>query len=268
MYVRLFLIVLLFALLAIGALREGFVVPSNEDIPQQNDGTQPWNRHPIVSVPYLQMRPAFQRGIRHHANAAYFELDNREFDIALKKAFAYSCNTLSGPWTPVVQASFTTVPKNVQNVYPAILDFLIAKINAYPPLRDIQVVHDIWTGFQTHATQQNLYLITLETILYRQGKFQGKHVSFSVMVDMSKEKPVFTVTQSRVEGVVAEDKIGMYPVVARESGTVAGHDYLPVPNDPLIPYPGRLIDAATIQQVVDTQKNNLNRNLAAQLLIV
>jgi hypothetical protein len=255
-------------------VQEGFdVVPVNENIPQTNDGTQPWNRHPIVSIPFLQMRPAFQRGIRHHTQAAYFEIDNQSYDVALQKTFTYSCTTRSGPWGPIVTPSVFSVPQNVVATYPILLKWLETKLNASPFFGKnqpkIQIVHDRWIGFQKHLSNTTQYLISIETILYRQGKFQGKHVSFSVMVEFKPKKaPIFTVTQTRVEGVVAEDKIGMFPVIATEDVAVSGDDYLPVPNDPLIPYPGELIDAKTIDTVVNEQKNKLNRSIASQLFLI
>ncbi len=270
---RVMLLLVMFIVLAFGIVwnREPFeVVAANEHIPQVNDGTQPWNRHPVVSVPFLQMRPAFQRGIRHHTQAAYFEMDNQSFEVALQKTFAYACTTRSGPWSAMVTPSVSTVPKNVVATYPDLLKWLETKLNASPffgkAQPKIQIVHDRWIGFQKHTTNPNQYLLSLETILYRQGKFQGKHVSFSIMVE-ALSKRVYTVTQTRVEGVVAEDKIGLFPVVAIEGVAVSGHDYLSVPNDPLIPYPKQLIDAKTIDVVVRDQRNKLNRSVASQLFL-
>lgn len=240
------------------------VVALNEDVQLENDGTQPWNRHPIMSVPYLQMRPAFQRGLRHHANAAYFEIDNHDFDMALKRTFRYDCKTRAGPWADV-QTPSVEIPKEIRDQYPKVIDYLAKK------MPKVQIVHDRWVGFRRHATTTGVYLFELETILYRRGKFQGKHVSFSVMVQMPqtlKQKAVYTVTQTRVEGVVPEDQIGMFPVLARVDGRERQEENMPVPADPLISYPGQLLDPATIQAVVDEQKNKIQREVASQLFLV
>lgn len=240
------------------------VVASNEDIQLQNDGTQPWNRHPIMSVPYLQMRPAFQRGLRHHANAAYYELDNHDFDMALKRTFRYDCQVRAGPWAEVETPS-VTISKEVRDQYPEVIAYLARK------MPKVQVVHDRWVGFRRHMTTSGIYLFELETILYRRGKFQGKHVSFAVMVQMPqkpKEKPIYTVTQTRVEGVVPEDQIGMFPVLARVDGREREPENMPVPADPLISYPGQLLDPATIQIVVEEQKNKIQREVASQLFLI
>lgn len=270
MSIRVVLVLLLFLLFAIGAYREGFtgdVVAANEEIARTNDGTQPWNRHPVNSIAYLQMRPAFQRGVRNHMNAGYYEIDNYTYDIAVKKAFAYGCQAeLLGGWGEVTTPSTTAAPAKLIAEYDKMLAILQSRLRTSPQLRTVQIVHDRWIGIQKHITHANVYMLSMEVILYQQGKFQGKHVSLSVLVDQRQIPTQYTVTQSRVEGVVAEDQIGMFPILANEHN-VSGADYVSVPNDPLMPYPTRLIDPTTIETIVNAQKNNLNRSVAAQLLV-
>ena len=51
----------------------------------------------------------------------------------------------------------------------------------YDEKRDIQVVHDIMLRYRT-SVENNSYIINdIDMILYRAGKFQGKHVKMVVV---------------------------------------------------------------------------------------
>jgi len=52
----------------------------------------------------------------------------------------------------------------------------------------------------------------METILYRESKFIGKHVRFEAIV---KNRKVI-ICQALVLGVISEDQIALYPIVASD----------------------------------------------------
>lgn len=263
-------IILLFVFLAASTnfQKEHFVAASNDSILEENTGKQPWNRHPINSVAYLQLRPAFQRGIRHHANAAYFEVDNHTFDMALQKAFRLPCGTkyLDNEWFTEVQPDTFTVDASLLAEYHRLINYISKVVSPY------QVVHDRWISFRSHVSNKTKTMLRVEMLLYRTGRFQGKHITLSVIVDTSKkvDNERFTVVQTNVDGVVPEDAIGMHPVVATSSHKAIGvvNSYATVPSNPLENYPSLLVDQETIAKTIQTQNAKLNRDMAAQLLII
>lgn len=267
----LLLVIAFFALLAWGQTRESFVVAKNDAIDLTNTGNNPWERHPIASVPYLQLQPAFQRGLRHHANAAYFEMDNYEFDIAMQKAFALPCGQfkqqMQQGWGTMQSPAMTNVPDALKAEYPKMIAFLQNALRDSKHLSDIQIVHDRWLGYATSSQNNNVFMVRLEALLYRLGKFQGKHVTMTVVIDLNVEKNKYTVVQTNVEGVVSEDVIGMFPVVPKEYG-VSGADFEPVPENPLTPYTSVLLDEVSIRKAADSQQQKLNRELASKLNII
>lgn len=263
------LLLLMLMVLAFGSIvtRESFVVAANDDIPLVNQGPEPWERHQIISTPYLQLQPAYQRGIRHHANAAYFEVDNHTFDIALQKAFAFSCTlptyTDKG-WSADIPINELTAPAELREQYPQILKFLSNKLRASTHLKGVQIVHDRWLTYQRSASNSKMFLVTIEVLLYRTGKFQGKHVVLTIFVNLNKDvKDKFTVVASRVEGVIAEDQIGMHPVTPKQP-----IEYVNVPKRPMDNYAPILLTEQEVKRIEREQREKLNRNLSAQLLII
>lgn len=268
-------IVLLLVFLTAGLVyqqykHEPFVVASNASIPLVNAGSEPWKHHEVNSIAYLQLRPAFQRGLRHHMNASYFEVDNYTFEMELQKIFRQSCQQMAfrpKEWLSEIQPESFNVAPSMLKEYTNVLEYVKTTINTSKVLRGTQIVHDRWVSFRNHAKQKLKTLMRVELILYRAGKFQGKHVTMSVVIDASTKDPrtKYTVIQTKVEGVVSEDAIGMFPVVATDD---TASNYVNVPTDPLKNYDAVLLDKKTIDKTIKTQREKLDRNLAAQLLVI
>lgn len=264
------LLLMLFALGA-GHIREKFIVASNETIPLSNTGGEPWERHGINSTPYLQLQPAFQRGLRHHANAAYFEVDNNTFDIAFQKTFSYQCGKnvkLSQPWeAEVFVGDYTAIPKEVYDEYPKVIEYLAKKIKTSPHLSEkgeLQIVHDRWVSYKRSRSDSKMYLMNLEVLLYRTGKFQGKHVILTVLLDLKPNAAdKYMVVQSRIEGVVSEDQIGLFPITPRQS-----NEFVAVPSDPMQNYESLMFSDEEVKKIEAQQREKMNRSMSAQLLII
>jgi len=88
----------------------------------------------------------------------------------------------------------------------------------------------------------------METILYRESKFIGKHVRFQVIV---KKKKV-SVCEALVLGVVSEDQIALYPVVASDPAD----DRLWGKFPPIVlePEPTILLNSDDIKTILTTYK--------------
>uniref|UniRef100_A0A6C0KSX8 Uncharacterized protein n=1 Tax=viral metagenome TaxID=1070528 RepID=A0A6C0KSX8_9ZZZZ len=78
----------------------------------------------------------------------------------------------------------------------------------------IQVVHDVLLRYRKNKKPQlkHTYSFDIELILYRQSKYQGKHIGTRVIYDNDKNS--LNVANIAILGVVSEDSIGMFPVVA------------------------------------------------------
>lgn len=257
-------IIMLFVLLSIPTVfREKFqVVASNEPAVPRDE---------IDSVGYLQLRPAYQRGLRHHANAAYFEVDNHTFEIALQEALKFSCRQgrfRREEWLQEVQPQALLVSPNLLKEYNALLAYITTSLNKLVKSERFQMVHDRWITFRSHVSSKTKTLFTFEVLLYRTGKFQGKHVTFTAVVDTAFADPSqrYTILQTKVEGVVSEDKIGLFPINAATHNPLENH--ATVPSHPLDNYPSILIDKNTVEKTIEQQREKLNRGLAAQLLII
>ena len=99
--------------------------------------------------------------------------------------------------------------------YNNILEFITKKLNedgimdlpGSDEKRDIQVVHDIMLRYRTSIENDSYIMFDVDMILYRAGKFQGKHVK---MVVVSNGYTI-NIIMVKVIGVVSEDKIVLHP---------------------------------------------------------
>jgi len=192
--------------------------PSNVRIMYNNTGELPWNRHIInSSIPYdIDIKPEAQ-------NVYYYEFDNKTYTENLKKVFKNNCEEIiiaveGNEWTnwinPKTLDDEIMKSKLVFN-YNKILDIIKTSLNedstmdlpGYDEKRDIQVVHDIMLRYRTNIKNSNYFMFDIDTILYRSGKFQGKHVK---LVAVSNGYTV-NIIMVKVIGVISEDKIVLHP---------------------------------------------------------
>ena len=78
----------------------------------------------------------------------------------------------------------------------------------------VQVVHDVMKQYYVHKTMPKTYRIDMEAVLYRKNKPFAKHVGMSVVCQFGKDAWMYDVVSVEVLGVIPEDTIGMFPVVA------------------------------------------------------
>ena len=71
----------------------------------------------------------------------------------------------------------------------------------------IQVVHDIMLRYRTHNTYPSYYMFDIDMILYRAGKFQGKHIKLVAITNGT----TVNIILAKIVGVVSEDNIVIYP---------------------------------------------------------
>jgi hypothetical protein len=191
---------------------------SNTRIMYNNTGTLPWNRHMInSSIPY-------DVNIKKEAvNVYYYEFDNETFNNKLKEIFKNNCEEIiiaveGNEWdnwkNPKKDRDEFVIDKLVR-YYNKIYDFLYQKLNMNPimnlPSQDkqqnLQIVHDLMLRYRIHSKYTDYYMFDIDLILYRAGKFQGKHVKV-VAITNGIDINIILV---KIIGVISEDNIVLHP---------------------------------------------------------
>ena len=217
----------------------------HEPVQQTNKGSEPWNHHPIQSIlndPVLQ-----------YPNIYANEMDNITFERTLIQVFSIP-ETCPGKWSSMMVPNEKT-PESILKAYSRALNWIQSKLKStkafdlcadtehYP----LQVVHDVWTGYQT-SLKGSSYKIQMETILYRESKFIGKHVRFQIIVQGTR----VSVCEALVLGVVYEDQIALFPVVA--SDPADDRLWGKFPSVVLEPEPTILLQKKDIQTILQTYR--------------
>jgi hypothetical protein len=191
--------------------------PYNIRLMYENTGEYPWNRHTInSSIPY-------DVNIKKEAvNVYYYEFDNKTYNDKLKEVFKSKCEELIiavegsewNDWVNPKKLSDNSEKNKLVSYYDKIFEFAIKRLNSDAmdlPSEDkkqkIQIVHDIMLRYRTHKVYPSYYMFDIDMILYRAGKFQGKHVKLVAITN----GVIVNVILVKIVGVVSEDNIVIYP---------------------------------------------------------
>jgi hypothetical protein len=191
--------------------------PYNIRLMYENTGEYPWNRHSInSSIPY-------DVNVKKEAvNVYYYEFDNNTFNNKLKEVFKSKCEELIiavegskwNAWRNPKILRDTAEKNKLKSYYDTIFKFVVKKLQSNImdlPSEDkkqkMQVVHDIMLRYRTHSIYPSYYMFDIDMILYRAGKFQGKHVKLVAITNGSEINVILT----KIVGVVSEDNIVIYP---------------------------------------------------------
>lgn len=193
-------------------------MPSNTRIMYENTGEYPWNRHIInSSIPY-------DVNVKKEAvNVYYYEFDNNTYNEKLKEVFKNNCKDLiiaveGNKWTewknPKNEKNKDKI-KLLLNYYNKIYKFIDQKLNNNKimelPGKDakqkIQIVHDLMLRYRNNADYPEYYMFDIDLILYRVGKFQGKHVKVVAITN----RYTINVILIKIIGVISEDNIVLHP---------------------------------------------------------
>lgn len=194
----------------------------NVTMKYQNDSLNIRDRHPVYS--------SLVQDLNHKFKKAYnYELENNEYQDAINNTFHLDKKILVDMSKYTQEEPLNRVlPSNVEDAYNNAINNIndTIKNSVHFDLPDgslqlinpIQVVHDRLISYQTHKTIPNNYILHIESILYREGKYHGKHVEFIVIIEKNKmwESKVI---DAKVIGVVFEDKISLFPVIGNDELT-------------------------------------------------
>ena len=194
---------------------EGHYPGYNTTLQYSNTGDEIWQRHP-VQISVLDDIKA------RNKKAFSYELENNAYLAALNSTFQPNPSAMRTSDFTVVEPVNYSVPPIIKESYEATLVTISNKVKTSPYFQlpnslgahfnDIQVVHDKLISYQRHHTLPSCVL-NIELILYRDKKSHAKHVSMSVLADKNKSYWNITVLSIKINGVVFEDQIGLFPVV-------------------------------------------------------
>ena len=132
-----------------------------------------------------------------YKNNYYYEYDNVEYERLLNDIFSRPSNNI-----------------NKIKSYNAFLNYITDTLNNSYEFKNIQIVQD-----------RQLDNNNIEVLLYRENKFEGKHVVFTIQNISANE---WNITLIKIVGSVSEDKIGLFPVFPLNP---SDDDYLVLTNN-------------------------------------
>ena len=161
-------------------------------------------------------------------NVYYYEFDNKTFNDKLKQVFKSNCEELIiavegskwNAWQNPKTLGSVAEKDRLKSYYDKIFDFVAKRLQSgimdlpgEDKKQKIQIVHDIMLRYRTHSVYPSYYMFDIDMILYRAGKFQGKHVKLvAVISGMNGMNGVnINIILTKIVGVVSEDNIVIYP---------------------------------------------------------
>jgi hypothetical protein len=208
--------------------RTEFFVPDpkayNATIEYRNIGPDVHERHPMQVSVLEDVKSKYQKTYN-------YEFENAEYESALRKTFnvAKGANGIcvtSNEWEPVEPFDSEVQAAQAAHGLQAVHTFAVAYIsdrikesehfqlpdNLEVKLNPIQTLHDVLVSYQRHKRLPS-YILTLQFVFYREAKDHAKDVGMLVYVDKTKGRYTLTVLDIWINGVIFEDKIGLFPVV-------------------------------------------------------
>lgn len=249
----------------------------NDDLQYDNQGNKPWQHHDVQGSLPVDHVVKFNK-------AYYYEYDNKKYTDRLKTALAVPCSLLAdavndSSWSipyslnqenreNLDSNATQEVTQEVNDAYKACIENVATKLNKSPAMvlpgyidkteedgsassADIQVVHDIMKSYRKHLKEKSMYLVEMELLLYRENKFEGKHIKLSCTAKFLPNKKVWFTNAVAVDliGVVPEDQIALFPVNASNPFDIRN---LRIDND----LPAYINPLFTIKCKVDKSKKN------------
>jgi len=209
--------------------------PYNIRLMYENTGEYPWNRHTInSSIPY-------DVNIKKEAvNVYYYEFDNKTFNRKLKEVFKSKCEELIiavegsewNNWINPKTLKDINEKNKLKSYYDKIFEFAIKRLNSdimnlpgEDKKQKIQIVHDIMLRYRKHKLYPSYYMFDIDMILYRAGKFQGKHIKLVAITNGI----TINIILANIVGVVSEDNIVIYPYTSYDKLNITDyHQFIPL----------------------------------------
>ena len=186
----------------------------NATLKYMNDTGDIRDRHPVYNSLVQDLNFKFKK-------AYNYELENSVYQDALNRTFNLNKTCLVKQDYTEEQPLNRVLDPNIETAYQQAIEYIQAKIKesvqfdlpdgSLQVINPIQMVHDRLISYQIHKTIPDHYILYIETVLYREAKYHGKHVEFTVLVERNKGWNV-QVLDASVKGVIFEDQIALFPV--------------------------------------------------------
>lgn len=191
----------------------------NATLKYANDSSDIRDRHPVYNSLVQDLNFKFKK-------AYNYELENSVYQDALNRTFNLNKVCLVKQDYTEEQPLNRVLDPNIETAYQQAVDFIQAKMKesvhfdlpdgSLQVINPIQMVHDRLVSYQIHKTIPDHYILYIETILYREAKYHGKHVEFTVLVERNKGWNV-QVLDAKVKGIIFEDQIALFPVQGNDA---------------------------------------------------
>lgn len=175
----------------------------NATLQTTNLSTQLVDRHPMDTTILTDMKAKNEK-------AYNYELENKAYEEMLFKTFAISRTCLQDQDWGVVEPNNRVIPPTVTDAYEQAIRVLADKLRVIGQPK-IQIVHDRLISYRRHKRFVSVWM-EIQTLLYREAKYHGKDVTFTVLADKNKGFWNIRILDAKVNGVVFEDKIALFPV--------------------------------------------------------
>lgn len=208
-----------------------------------------------------------------YPNAFYHEMNNADFEKALKLTFASdkTCSPLkmalqNKDWKLIGQDE----PFGIQQIYENVaIKGMRTMLKNSPHFAKVpgvvQIVYEDRQKTFKHVTSPNTYLIYSEMIMYRENKYHAKHVATNIVLKQNaKDVWEYQVVTVEVLGILFEDKVAMYPVSA--NNPFDRHEMI-FDENPYVQAPAVLLDNETVISLVQKQSLNNQKLVESELAI-
>lgn len=197
---------------------EGHYPGYNVTLQYTNKSDKIWDRHPVQLSVLSDIKSKNKK-------AHNYELENDVYLNALNKTFAPKDTIKDYKEYTVIEPVNYSVPGLVIEGYKNAVSYIANMIKMSPhfslpdslgsAFNQIQVVHDKLISYRRHR-KIPACILNIELILYRESKNHAKHVGMSILAEKNKNTWTFNFLTIKINGVVFEDQIGLYPVVAND----------------------------------------------------
>lgn len=204
-----------------------------------------------------------------YPRAFYTEMDNGRYEKALQSTFATqkTCEALDvalkqDDWISIPD----TQPMAIGHVMEAkVLPELEQRLQASPYFQDvegkIQIAYEKVVRLFRHKELKERYLAIIELVLYREGKYHGKHVEIGMVITDNKGSWEFEVASARVLGILFEDRFAMFPVEAKDPAVTNAASF--DSNNPFVLQPAILMSNEEVVQAVKKQADGQRKRAEA-----
>ena len=195
-------VVLIIYTMTMKSCLENFTVQAHNTVAMlSNKSSSLRDRHPIYSLPIEQKID--------NVDKYYYEYDNTTYSSIIKQVFINDIMTNNEQdrinESMKKQEWISDIDADITGRYNKVFQHINNKLNEHNP--DIQIVHDVLNRYKKDI-ENDIYILDIDMILYRENKLNGKHINFLVFYSYTDTN----VLDISIKGIVGEQDIVMHPI--------------------------------------------------------